>query len=366
MGRVRHLGILTGGGDCPGLNAVIRAVVKSAVVNYNLRITGFLDGFAGLLQNRWRPLGFDDVSNILVQGGTILGTSNRDDPFRVPLSLEGGQTVYEDRSDVALANLERRGIDALIAIGGDGTLTIAERLARKGIPVVAVPKTIDNDLSQTDLTFGFDSARAIATEAVDRLHSTAASHHRIMVVEVMGRHAGWIALEAGIAGGGDVILIPEIPFTYDAIRGGIERRAARGRRFSLVVVAEGTRCPDGRSVVKKIVEGSPEPVRLGGIGAVVADRLEGTLPFEVRYVVLGHLQRGGTPTPFDRILGTRFGVAALEQAVEGATNCMVALKGDRIGCVAIADAVAELKLVDPRGDRVTVARSIGIAFGDET
>ncbi|GAB4260321.1 MAG: ATP-dependent 6-phosphofructokinase [Deferrisomatales bacterium] len=366
MTAVRHIGILTGGGDCPGLNAVIRAVVKCAVLDHRAQVTGFLDGFAGLVQDRSRPLGFDDVSNILVQGGTILGTSNRDDPFRVPVQTAEG-LVYEDRSDQAVATLERHGVDALIVVGGDGTLSIAQRLfEEKGVPIVGVPKTIDNDLSETDLTFGFDSARAVATEAVDRLHSTAASHHRVMVVEVMGRHAGWIALEAGIAGGGDVILIPEIPFRYEAVVEGIERRAKRGRRFSLVVVAEGARCPDGRTVVRKVVEGSPEPVRLGGIGAVVADHLEGKLPFEVRHVVLGHLQRGGTPTPFDRILGTRFGVAALKTALRRDWGCMAALRGDRIECVAIRDAVARLKLVDPEGERVAVARSVGAVFGDES
>jgi len=215
MSKPRNIGILTGGGDCPGLNAVIRAIVKSATKEYGIRVTGFLDGFAGLLENRRMSLDYDDVSNILTRGGTILGTSNRDDPFRVPVKGPGG-TMLEDHSDVAAANLEKNEIDVLIAMGGDGTLSIAEKLHKKGIPVIGVPKTIDNDLSETDVTFGFDSARSVATEAVDRLHTTAASHHRIMVVEVMGRNAGWIALEAGIAGGGDVILIPEIPFSFDS------------------------------------------------------------------------------------------------------------------------------------------------------
>jgi ATP-dependent phosphofructokinase / diphosphate-dependent phosphofructokinase len=363
MPPVRHVGILTAGGDCPGLNAVIRATVKSAILDHGLRVTGFLDGFAGLLENRSRELGFDDVSNILAQGGTILGASNRDDPFRVPVQGPEG-TRHEDHSDRLLRNLEGHGIDALLALGGDGTLSIADGLVRKGAPVIGVPKTIDNDLSETDVTFGFDSARAVATEAVDRLHTTAASHHRIMVIEVMGRNAGWIALDAGIAGGGDVILLPEIPFQYGHVREGILGRTRRGRRFSLVVVAEGARCPDGRTVVQRMVEGSAEPVRLGGIGAVVANELEGSLPFEVRYVVLGHLQRGGTPTPLDRVLGTRFGVAALKAAVDEAWGCMPALRGDRIVRVALRDAVAKLKLVDPEGERVSAARSVGVVFGD--
>ncbi len=364
MATVRHVGLLTAGGDCPGLNAVIRAVAKCAIRDHGIRVTGFLDGFAGLLENRSRELVFDDVSNILVQGGTILGASNRDNPFRVPIRGPEG-TRYEDHSDRAVANLEHHGIDALITLGGDGTLSVADRLARKGVPVVGVPKTIDNDLSETEVTFGFDSARAVATEAVDRLHTTAASHHRIMVLEVMGRNAGWIALEAGIAGGGDVILIPEIPFRYGSLAEGILGRTRRGRRSSLVVVAEGATVPDGDPVVRKLVEDSPEPVRLGGIGAVVAQELEGILPFEVRYVVLGHLQRGGSPTPLDRILGTRFGVAALKAAVDRAWGCMPALQGDRIVRVALRDAVAKLKRVDPEGERVSVARSVGVVFGDE-
>lgn len=364
MSPVRHVGILTGGGDCPGLNAVIRAVVKSAILDHGLRVTGFLDGFAGLLEGRTRELGFDDVSNILTQGGTILGASNRANPFRVP--VQGPEGIrHEDHSDRAAATLEAQGVDALIALGGDGTLSIADRFARKGVPVIGVPKTIDNDLSETDVTFGFDSARAIATEALDRLHTTAASHHRILVLEVMGRNAGWIALEAGIAGGGDVILIPEIPSRYEALREGILRRTRRGRRSSLVVVAEGTPAPGGGAVVRRLVEGSHDPVRLGGIGAVVAEALENILPFEARYVVLGHLQRGGSPTPLDRILGTRFGVAALKAAVDGAWGTMPALQGDRIVRVPLADAVARLKTVDPGGERVAVARSVGVLFGDE-
>ncbi|MFU8856149.1 MAG: 6-phosphofructokinase [Deferrisomatales bacterium] len=364
MTKVRHVGVLTAGGDCPGLNAVIRAIVKSAVLDHGIRVTGFLDGFAGLLENRSREVGFDDVSNILNQGGTILGASNRDDPFRVPVPGPEG-TLHEDRSDRVLETLERHRIDALITLGGDGTLSIADRLVRKGAPVVGVPKTIDNDLSETDVTFGFDSARAVATEAVDRLHTTAASHHRIMVVEVMGRNAGWIALEAGIAGGGDVILIPEIPFRYGQICEGILSRTRRGRRSSLVVVSEGAKSPDGKTVVQRMVEGSAEPVRLGGIGAVVANELESALPFEVRYVVLGHLQRGGAPTPLDRILGTRFGVAALQAAVDRAWGTMPAVRGERIVRASVKEAVARLKLVDPKGEQVATARSVGVVFGDE-
>jgi 6-phosphofructokinase 1 len=362
MTALRHLGVLTGGGDCPGMNAALRAVVKSAVHRHGLRVTGFLDGFAGLVEGASRPLAFDDVTGILDRGGTILGTSNRHDPFRMPTGSPG---AYADRSDAAIAGLERNGVDALIAIGGDGTLGIAERLGRKGVPIIGLPKTIDNDVAETDQSVGFDTARALATEAVDRLHSTAASHHRIMAVEVMGRHAGWIALEAGLAGGGDVILLPEIPWTFEAVARAIRARTARGRRFSIVVVAEGARCPERGEVVREVLAGRPEPMRLGGVGAVVADALGAMLPLEARWVALGHVQRGGPPTALDRMLATRFGVAAVQAAVDGAWNAMVALRGDRIERVPIAAAVARRKSVDPDGDRVAAARAIDVAFGDE-
>jgi 6-phosphofructokinase 1 len=362
MARPRHIGVLTAGGDCPGMNAAVRAVVKAAEHRHELRVTGFLDGFAGLLADRSRPLGFDDVAGILVQGGTMLGASNRDDPFRVPVA---GGTGYEDRSDAVLATAARHGLDGLVVVGGDGSLTIARRLAARGLPIVGIPKTIDNDVSGTDITVGFDSALSVVTEALDRLHTTAASHHRVMVVEVMGRQAGWIALESGIAAGGDVILIPEIPFRYEAAAAGILARARRGRRFSIVVVAEGARPPDGVLVVRQRVADSPEPIRLGGVGAVVAHALEALVPFEVRYVVLGHLQRGGSPTPFDRMLATRFGVAAVAALADGDSGCMVALHGDRIERVPIDLTVTRPRLVDPRGERVTAARSVGTIFGDE-
>ena len=364
MGRPRHIGVVTAGGDCPGMNAALRAVVKAAVRRHDIQITGFLDGFAGLLADRARPLGFDDVAGILTQGGTILGTSNRDDPFRVPVDRPEGRD-YEDRSDVVLKTLARRGVEGLLVIGGDGSLTIARRLEAKGVAVVGIPKTIDNDVLGTDVTLGFDSALAVATEAVDRLHTTAASHHRVMVVEVMGRNAGWIALEAGLAGGGDVILIPEIAFRYEAVAAGILDRERRGRRFSIVVVAEGARCPGGRTVVRQIVEDSPEPVRLGGVGAVLAQALEALVPFEVRYVVLGHVQRGGSPTAFDRILATRFGTAAVAALAEGDSGIMVGLRGGRIERALMADVLGKAKRVDPQGERVMTARSIGTIFGDE-
>jgi 6-phosphofructokinase 1 len=331
------------------MNAALRAVVRAAAHRHDIRVTGFLDGFAGLLSDRFRELGFDDVSGIVAQGGTMLGASNRDDPFRVPVDRPGEGT-YEDRSDVVLRTLARHGIEGL----------------SKGVAVVGIPKTIDNDVGGTDVTLGFDSALTVATEAVDRLHTTAASHHRVMVLEVMGRNAGWIALEAGLAGGGDVILIPEIPFRYEGVAAGILARARRGRRFSIVVVAEGVTCPGRGTVVRQIVGDSPDPVRLGGVGVVLAHALEGLVPFEVRYVVLGHVQRGGSPTPFDRMLATRFGTAAVAALVDGAPASMVALRGDRIERVSLADALSRPKRVDPQGEHMAAARGIGTIFGDET
>lgn len=367
MAGPRHIGVVTAGGDCPGMNAALRAIVKAAVHRHGMRVTGFLDGFAGLLADQFRPLGFEDVSGIVGLGGTILGASNRDDPFRVPVDRSGAH-AYEDRSGAVLATVARHGIDGLVVIGGDGSLTIARRLGAKGIAVVGIPKTIDNDVPGTDVTLGFDSALGIATDALDRLHTTAASHHRVMVVEVMGRQAGWIALEAGLAAGGDVILIPEITFRYEAVAAGILARARRGRRFSIVVIAEGARCPGGGAVVRQVIEDSPEPLRLGGVGVVVAHALEALVPFEVRYVVLGHVQRGGSPTPFDRMLATRFGTAAVAALADCDAGTMVALalRGERIERVRLAAIPSEPRRVDPQGERVTVARDIGTVFGDES
>jgi 6-phosphofructokinase 1 len=347
------------------MNAALRAVVKAAVLRHDIRVTGFLDGFAGLLSDQARPLDFDDVSGILTQGGTILGASNRDDPFHVPVERAGARS-YEDRSDSVLDTLTRRGVEGLVVIGGDGSLTIGRRLQARGVPVVVIPKTIDNDVPGTDVTLGFDTAVGIATDALDRLHTTAASHHRVMVVEVMGRQAGWIGLEAGMAAGADAILIPEIAFRYEAVAAGILARVRRGRRFSVVVVAEGARCPGGGPVVRRIIEESPEPVRLGGVGVVVADALEALVPFEVRYVVLGHVQRGGAPTSFDRVLATRFGTEAIAALADGERDIMVALTGDRIERIPLGDLPTEPRRVDPRGGHVTAARSVGTMFGDES
>ncbi len=363
-GKIRRIGILTGGGDCPGLNAVIRAVVKTANREYRVSVIGFENGFGGLIQNRARELTEKDVVGILPRGGTILGTTNRDNPFHYPMVIKG-EKVFRDVSDRVIENINIHGIDALIVIGGDGSLTIAKDLyEKKGLPVVGVPKTIDNDLSATDQTFGFDTALATATEALDKLHTTAESHHRVMVLEVMGRYAGWIALQAGLAGGADVILIPEIPFNIDKVIAKVEERRDAGKRFSIVVVAEGARPVGGDYVVQRRVEDSFEPIRLGGIGNVVATQIEEGTGMETRVTVLGHLQRGGIPTPFDRILATRFGTKAVNLVMDGKFGEMVCLRTPNIESVPLSKAVGELRLVPKDSDIIRTARQIGISFGD--
>ena len=339
-----------------------RAIVKAAEREHGIQIVGFLDGFAGLLADESRPLGFDDVSGILVQGGRFSGRPTR--TTRSGSRWEGGTAPTTPTAGRRAGNIVATSHRRPDRDRRRWQPAHRRRLGRKGVAVVGVPKTIDNDVAGTDVTLGFDSALTIATEAVDRLHSTAASHHRLIVLEVMGRNAGWIALEAGIAGGGDVILIPEIPFGYEAVATGVRDRVKRGRRFSIVVVAEGARCPSGQTVVRQLVKDSPEPVRLGGVGAVVAHALEALLPYEVRYVVLGHVQRGGPPTPFDRILAARFGVAAIGTLAEGQAGCMVALRGGRIERVPLAETIGRTRCVDAEGERVRVARSVGTIFGD--
>jgi 6-phosphofructokinase 1 len=361
MSTPSTIGILTGGGDCPGLNAVIRAVTKTAITRYDMRVIGFHDGFAGVVENRHQHIEYRDASGILTRGGTILGTSNRANPFSFEMEGE-----LRDMSDLARHNLKQLGVDVLFVVGGDGTLSIADRMHRElGVRVIGVPKTIDNDLSGTDRTFGFDSAVSIATDAIDRLHTTAQSHHRVMVVEVMGRYAGWIALHSGVAGGSDVILIPEIPYRNDVVAGFCHERRRRGVTFTIITIAEGAKEEGGDLTVKKIVEGSHDPVRLGGVGYRLAAALEQYLEkTEVRVTVLGHLQRGGVPTAYDRVLATRFGSTAVDLAAEGQTDIMVGLKGEEIVPVPITEAVAELKLVAPDNPLIRTARSVKTCFGD--
>lgn len=359
----KTVAILTGGGDCPGLNAVIRGVVRSAQKK-NWRVLGIEDGFDGLISNRpARELDSKAVRGILQRGGTILGTSNHGDPLNYPVKRDG-KIERVDMSQVVIDNFNGLGADALIAVGGDGTLKIAQHLYKLGLNVVGIPKTIDNDLKATDVTFGYNSAVGVVTEALDRLHTTAESHHRVMVVEVMGRDAGWIALESGIAGGADVILLPEIPFSIERVCNAINERRQRGGRFSIVVVAEGAFPKQGEKVVKVGTDLSRSGIeRLGGIGHHVAEQIGSCTDMEVRTVVLGHLQRGGSPSPFDRILGSRFGVKAIDLIENGQYGQMVSLRGLSVVSASIADAVDSLNTVDPQGELVEAAEKLGIMLG---
>lgn len=361
MGKKR-VGILTGGGDCPGLNAVIRGVTKTAINKYGMEVIGFYDGFEGLIENRFTFLTFEKVSGILAQGGTILGTSNKANPFEHYV-VENGKTVVKDVSDETMALYNDLGLDALIAIGGDGTMTIAGMLAEKGANVVGVPKTIDKDLMETDTTFGFDTARTVAAEAIDRLHTTAQSHHRVMVVELMGRNAGWLALESGLAAGGDIILIPEIPYQMEEVIRVVRQRSRFGKRFSIIVVSEGAVEEGGSQVVSKVVDDSPEKIRLGGISHHISRQIEEATGIESRVAILGHLQRGGTPTALDRLLATQFAVKAMDLVIEGKFNHMVALKGNDIVPVPIKNVMGKQKLVPKDSPLIDMGLSVGTSFG---
>lgn len=359
----KKIGILTGGGDCPGLNAVIRGVVKSAIIRHGWQVIGIEDGFDGLLDlNKCRPLGLESVRGILPRGGTILGTTNRGNPFDYPVEQDG-KVVHVDYSDKVVENVRQLGIEALIAVGGEGSLKIALELSRKGVQVVGVPKTIDNDLRETDFTFGYNTALETATDALDKLHTTAESHHRVMILEVMGRYAGWIALESGIAGGADVILIPEIPFDFEKVCASVMERSARGSHFSIIVAAEGAFPKGGGRVVIKTADERSTIERLGGIGQYVAQQIGQCLEMDVRVTVLGHLQRGGSPTTFDRALGSRFGTKAVQMVADGEFGRMACLRGRSILSVPIEDATRELKLVDPDGEIVRAAEDLGIMLG---
>jgi len=362
--NIKKIGVLTGGGDCPGLNGVIRAVTRTAVNVFGWEVVGFEDGFDGMIYpGKSRPLDLDTTRGILHRGGTILGSTNRGNPFSFPVT-RGGKTAAVDCSDMVVDTYRRHELGALVVIGGDGTLKIAERFAReKGLCVMGVPKTIDNDLSATDVTFGFDTAVATATEAIDKLHTTAESHHRIMFVEVMGRDAGWIALHAGLAGGADAILIPEIPYDIKKLIEMIRRREDKGRKSSIVVVAEGARPVGGTISTIRSARPPFDLVRLGGAAQRVADEIEALTGKETRVTVLGHVQRGGTPVPYDRNLASRFGVAAVRALARGEFCNMVALQGNNIVSVALKDAINKQKFVDPKGEMVQTVESIGITFG---
>ncbi len=362
--NISKIGILTGGGDCPGLNAVIRGVVKSAIIRHGWQVIGIEDGFDGLLDlNKCKPLTLESVRGILPRGGTILGTTNRGNPFDFPVKKDG-KIIHMDISDRVVENINTLGIEALIAVGGEGSLKIALELAKKGVKVVGVPKTIDNDLRETDLTFGYNTALETATDALDKLHTTAESHHRVMILEVMGRYAGWIALESGIAGGADVILIPEIPFNIEHICSAIKKRSARGSRFSIIVAAEGAFPSGGSRVVAREADERDTIERLGGIGQYVAKHIEHCLEMDVRVTVLGHLQRGGSPTTFDRALGSRYGTKAVQMISDGEFGRMACLKGRSITSVTIEEATRDLKLVDRDGEIVRTAEDLGIMMGE--
>lgn len=362
MKKIKRIAVITAGGDCPGLNAVVRGVAKHAMQN-NLEVYGFKNGYDGLVKNEYMVLDDCIVSGILTRGGTILGTSNIANPLKYTLPPLGSPQEPRDLSGLVLENLEKNKIDALITIGGDGTLTMANHFFNMGVPVVGVPKTIDNDLSCTDFTFGFDSALSVATDAVDRIHTTAEAHHRVMIIETMGRYAGWIALRSCIAGGGDICLLPEIPYNDEAVAAAIKDRRAKGKTFSIIVAAEGAVNEKGEMAVQKTIAASTDPVRLGGIASKVAVMLEEKLGLECRVVVLGHLQRGGTPTAFDRWLSTRFGTAAVDMVLQGKFGYMAALQCNDIVHVPIKDAIAKLKRVNPEGQEVKAALAVGTSFG---
>jgi len=365
MAKTRKIAINTGGGDAPGLNAVIRAATISAV-RLGWEVWGIKEGYSGILdmssEEGLIPLNLDTVRGITHLGGTILGTSNRGDPFDYPVEKDG-KTITIDRSHEILSRFKEQGFDALIAIGGDGSLRIANRLAEMGLPVVGVPKTIDNDLEATVVTFGFDTAVSTATDAIDKLHSTAQSHRRVMVVEVMGRYAGWIALNSGVSGSADIILIPEIPYDIEKVCDKVREREAANRHFSIVVVAEGAKHIGGDISTLADQEACHE-VRLGGAAEQVAQEIEKCTGKDTRSLVLGHLQRGGSPTTFDRLLALRFGAAAVRTINEGKINVMVALAPPTVKTVPLAEAISKMKAVPLDSDTILTARSLGVCLGD--
>jgi 6-phosphofructokinase 1 len=373
MGK-RKIAILTGGGDAPGLNAVIYTMVRACQNMMDCELIGYKFGYRGLYNNDFMQLNRDTTSGILHKGGSILYNSNKDNLFDYTV-MENGVSVKKDVSDVAIANMKKEGVDVLCVLGGDGTLTSARDFARKGVNVIGVPKTIDNDLSSTDATYGFDTAVNIVTDNLGRLHTTAESHHRVLVVEVMGRSAGWICLHAGIAGSADVILIPEIPYSIQGIVNKIEERDKYGRPFTIIAVTEGAVEKGGSAVVGKVVEDSPDSVRFGGVAAQIAHKLEARVRHEVRYCVLGHIQRGGDTSPADRILSARYGVKAAELIRDGVFGNMVCLRNNNMEYVKFEEVLGDGKMgetsvggaktVDPNGELVRVAKSLGITFADE-
>ena len=360
--KLKRIGVLTGGGDCPGLNAVIRAVTKAAIGG-GLEVVGIEDGYLGLIENRLRVLSFQDVSGILTQGGTILGSCNKANPaaYRV---RENGEWVVQDVRDRVVATCAEHGLDAIFVIGGDGTMNGAAELIQRGLKIVGVPKTIDNDLWATEVTFGHDTAVTTAAEALDKVHTTASSHHRVMAVELMGRYAGWLALHAGVAAGADCILIPEIPFDIEKVTDTCLRRSRKGKGFTIIAVGEGARPQGGQQFIDHIDESSPDPIRLGGVGKFIAEKVGEMTGLESRWIVLGHIQRGGTPTPRDRLLATVFGHHAYELLAAGRFGRLVVQQEGRITSVPIEEVAGKVRTVPLDHPLVRAARAIGTSFGD--
>jgi len=362
--NIRRIGIMTGGGDCPGLNAVIRAVARDALT-VGIEVIGIEDGFLGLIENRCRRLGDADISGILTLGGTILGSNNKSNPEKHVVGKHpDGSFIYKNVIDDCFNTLKHHGIEALVVIGGDGTMTGAAKFAQRGLPIVGVPKTIDNDIEGTEMTFGFQTAVETATKALDQVRTTADSHHRAMVVEVMGRNAGWIALHAGVASGSDVILIPEIPFSLAGVFEKVRQRSEMGKRSSLLCVSEGAKLEGGKQIVARVVATSPDPIRLGGIGKYLADIIEDECDVESRYVVLGHTQRGGTPCAADRVLATLLGSHAMTLLREGKAGRMVAIQNGQLTDIDMEEPAGKQRLVKPDDLLINAARAVNTSFGD--
>ena len=362
---IKRIGVLTGGGDCPGLNAVIRAVTKAAIFQHGLEVWGIEDGYLGLIRNRMHRLRPDDVSNILTRGGTILGTSNKADPSNFAVGKDSdGKPIFEDVTSRVLEHIEERRLDGIVCIGGDGTMSGAANLVEQGVRCVGVPKTIDNDLLGTEVTFGFNTAVAIATEALDRIHTTASSHHRVMLVEMMGRNAGWLTLHSGVASGADVILIPEIPYDVEKVATYCLERSRHGKAFTIIAVSEGAKPVGGDVVVDRVVHDSPDPIRLGGVSEVLSEQLAEATHLETRATILGHTQRGGTPCAYDRVLATQFGHAALKLVVADRWNRLVVMQDAAITDVPIQSVAGQQRLVPPDHPLLNAARAVGTSFGD--
>lgn len=362
--QVRRIGVMSGGGDCPGLNAVIRAITKTAVHNHDLDVWGIEDGFLGLIENRIRPLSYDDVSNILLLGGTILGACNKSDPSHFAVDTdENGKPVFADVSGRVAEHVRKRGLDAIICIGGDGTMTGAAGLVERGLRFVGAPKTIDNDLMHTEITFGFHTAVNTAADALARIRTTAASHHRVMLVEMMGRNAGWLTLHAGLASGADIILIPEMPFDVDVVARRCAARSRKGKAYTLIAVAEGAAPAGGEAVVDQVVHDSPDPVRLGGVSQVLSKQIAERTGLECRATILGHVQRGGCPSPQDRVLGTMFGHHAVELLMSGHHNRLVVMQDGKLASVALSDVAGKQRTVPPDDRLIAAGRAVGTSFG---